>query len=257
MVDGGLAPIYREDVRAFLRVPMHQCQVCKQNPATVHVTEIKQEASAPAAGEPGQAEGSMQAGEVPATKLPTTKLPAAQVPAAPVPATQLPVSQPSVSQGTTASESTPASAGATDGPQIQEQHFCEPCAHAMKLPYGTGKNSVQDILKLIKAAHPPRARTPGGLACPDCGITLVEFRQRGRLGCPKDYEVFGAQLRDLLERIHGSSQHVGRAPSVDDAAVKRMQRITELRAALDAAIRDEAYEAAAKLRDELRTLQNS
>jgi protein arginine kinase activator len=228
MVDGGLAPIYREDVRALLRVPMHQCQVCKQNPATVHVTEIKQEVNAPVPGEPGRADGAGQSGE-----------PSAQ-PGEP-------------------SASTAASAGASDAtpPQIQEQHFCEPCAHAMKLPYGAGKNSVQDILKLIKAAHPPRARTPGGLACPDCGITLVEFRQRGRLGCPKDYEVFGAQLRDLLERIHGSSQHVGRAPSVDDAAVKRMQRITELRAALDVAIRDEAYEAAAKLRDELRTLQNS
>jgi protein arginine kinase activator len=171
------------------------CQTCKQNPATVHVTEIKHEVAA----------SSQNGSETPS-------------------------------------------------PSIQQQHLCEQCAQAMKLPYGAAKSSVQDILKLIKAAN-PRTRPAGGLACPDCGITLVEFRQRGRLGCPKDYEVFGSQLRDLLERIHGASRHVGRAPTLDEA-FKRMQRITELRAALDAAIRDEAYEAAAKLRDELRSLQS-
>jgi protein-arginine kinase activator protein McsA len=36
----------------------------------------------------------------------------------------------------------------------------------------------------------------------------------------------------------------------------RMQRVTELQRALEGAIRDEAYEAAAKLRDELRSLQS-
>ena len=177
---------------------MTLCQACKQNPATVHVTEIKQEIVTSGASNGGE----------------------------------------------------PAAAS------IQQQDLCEACAQAMKLPYGSPKNSVHDILKLIKAAN-PRARSSGGLACPDCGITLVEFRQRGRLGCPKDYEVFGTQLRDLLERIHGSSQHVGRVPVHDDAAVKRMQRITELRAQLRDAVRDEAYEAAAKLRDELKGLQSS
>ena len=240
------------------------CQVCKQNPATVHVTEIKQEVNVPALG--GPAGGPALAN--PSLATPTLGGPIAAGPVGAGPAhgqeaAGLPSLVPTSADGKGAGFKVGANGAgpASSAPPIQEQHFCEPCAHAMKLPYGTGKNSVQDILKLIKAAHPPRTRAPGGLACPDCGITLVEFRQRGRLGCPKDYEVFGAQLRDLLERIHGSSQHVGRAPSADDvgedAAVKRMQRITELRAALDAAIRDEAYEAAAKLRDELRTLQKS
>jgi hypothetical protein len=48
-------------------------------------------------------------------------------------------------------------------------------------------------------------------------MTLRDFRQRGRLGCPKDYEIFGAQLRDLLERIHGAARHVGRSPNSDEA----------------------------------------
>jgi protein arginine kinase activator len=87
-------------------------------------------------------------------------------------------------------------------------------------------------------------------------MTMRDFRQRGRLGCAKDYEVFGAALRDLLERIHGSAQHIGRRPGADAEDAQRTQRIVELRAALDAAIRDEAYETAARLRDELKALQS-
>ncbi|MCC7013170.1 MAG: UvrB/UvrC motif-containing protein [Planctomycetes bacterium] len=137
----------------------------------------------------------------------------------------------------------------------QERHLCEACAQAAKLPHQPA-GGVAEIWKLLQASQQKRQkRETAGLTCPECGMTLRDFRQRGRLGCAKDYEVFGAQLRDLLERIHGATQHVGRRPGGDDEDQRRVQRILELRAALDAAIRDEAYEAAAKLRDELKSLQ--
>jgi protein arginine kinase activator len=88
-------------------------------------------------------------------------------------------------------------------------------------------------------------------------MTLRDFRQRGRLGCPKDYEIFGAQLRDLLERIHGASRHVGRSPNSDEAAILRRKRLDELQQELASAIRDEAYEQAAKLRDEIKSLERA
>ena len=86
-------------------------------------------------------------------------------------------------------------------------------------------------------------------------MTLAEFRQRGRMGCPKDYELFAPQLQELLERVHGATRHVGRRPGVDEGTLARMQRVTELRHALETAIREEAYESAARIRDELKTLQ--
>lgn len=137
----------------------------------------------------------------------------------------------------------------------RERHLCEACAQAAKLSQGPTAG-VAEIWKLLQASQQKKQkREVGGVTCPDCGMTLREFRQRGRMGCPKDYEVFGAPLRDLLERIHGATQHIGRRPGCDETEQRRMQRIIELRAALDAAIRDEAYEAAAKLRDELKALQ--
>ncbi len=151
--------------------------------------------------------------------------------------------------------------------QGSEQHLCDACAQKHGVPHTPAKNA-SDVWKLLRATQNPKA----GVACPDCGMTLRDFRQKGRLGCPKDYEVFGAQLKDLLERIHGATRHVGRVPlgaerAPDEAArvepaeqsdaLKRMQRMNELQRALDAAIREEAYEAAAKLRDEIRSLQSS
>ena len=138
-------------------------------------------------------------------------------------------------------------------PKIQEQHLCEACAQAAKLPHLPVKG-VAEIWKLLQASA-QRSKREVGIVCPECGMSLMEFRQKGRLGCPKDYEIFGAQLRDLIERIHGAVRHVGRVPGLDEAAMVRLQRVNELQQELESAIREEAYEAAARLRDELRSLQ--
>jgi len=140
---------------------------------------------------------------------------------------------------------------------IQEQHLCEACAQAADLPHmPVPKKSVAEIWKLLQASA-QRGRKESGVVCPDCGMTLLEFRQRGRLGCPKDYQVFAPHLRELFERIHGATKHVGRVPGLDGVALQRMQRRTQLQKDLESAIREEAYEQAAQLRDELKTLETS
>jgi protein arginine kinase activator len=179
------------------------CQVCQENPATVHVTDVVYGEEAPTE------------------------------PAGP-------------------------SAPPGQGPQgLEERHLCEQCAQASNLPQTTVSKPVgAEIWKLLQASA-KRTRKEQGLACPDCGMTLAEFRQRGRLGCPRDYEVFMPQLRDLLERIHGATRHSGRVPGLDDQKMERLQRVNELQRQLEAAIREEAYETAAELRDQLKTLQQS
>jgi len=50
------------------------------------------------------------------------------------------------------------------------------------------------------------------LRCPDCGISLPEIQERGRFGCPKDYEVFEDAVIKTLDLYHGSTQHRGKIP---------------------------------------------
>ncbi len=138
---------------------------------------------------------------------------------------------------------------------VQERHLCEVCAQAANLPHTPViKKSVAEIWKLLQASA-QRGRKETGVACPDCGMTLMEFRQKGRLGCPRDYDVFAPQLRDLLERIHGATRHSGRVPGLDESSLERLRHVNELQERLEAAIREEAYEDAAQLRDELKSLE--
>ena len=75
---------------------------------------------------------------------------------------------------------------------------------------------------------------------------------RGRLGCPSCYTVFQTALEPLLEKIHGGTRHVGKAPDESSAVDRsRERRLVALRRELQAVVREERYEEAAGLRDRL------
>ena len=137
-----------------------------------------------------------------------------------------------------------------DNKEKRELHLCEQCAQQ----HGT---SGMEIMGLISSALSPAAK-PGGaesaeLKCPTCALAYSDFRSRGRLGCPQCYEVFRAALEPLLEKIHGKKEHVGKTPGGPPAADRTLERqLVNLRRQLQAAVKDEDYELAAKLRDDLR-----
>jgi protein arginine kinase activator len=139
---------------------------------------------------------------------------------------------------------------------VSEQHICEACAGKMDLPSsGVVVKKGHDIWKLLtKSAQIARMIGP---SCPDCGMSLAEFRSKGRVGCPKDYEIFRAHLDPLLLRVHGAREHRGRLPGISETDRARIQQLHSLRARLEEAIRDEAYESAARLRDEIQELESS
>ena len=148
----------------------------------------------------------------------------------------------------------PSGAGTTEK-KVVEQHLCEVCAQTMDLPHmPMVKKTVADIWKLLQLSA-QQTRKKGGLVCPDCGMSLDEFRKKGRLGCAKDYEVFKAHIGELLERVHGSREHAGRIPGTSEHELAQLQRMSDLRRQLEVAIRDEAYESAARLRDEIQELE--
>jgi protein arginine kinase activator len=90
--------------------------------------------------------------------------------------------------------------------------------------------------------------------CPGCGLTFSEFGRVGRLGCAKCYQAFRPELTDILRKIHGSADHRGKTvgqPSEDLQPIREEKRLRE---ELKRAIESENFEAAARLRDEIRNL---
>lgn len=101
-------------------------------------------------------------------------------------------------------------------------------------------------------------RTTLDLSCPHCGITFAEFRRKGRLGCPMDYEEFRGPLEAMLRAEHDNHlRHRGRLPlGRVDAQSTVNERLLYLRRELDEAVASENYEAAARIRDEIRVIES-
>lgn len=141
----------------------------------------------------------------------------------------------------------------------KELNLCENCAQEAGLPFSKSTLSVGDLFGMVEAGFAKGGRPrEQEIACPQCGMTLKEFRTKGRLGCPHDYQVFKTQLEGLLEKIHGSARHVGKAPAGQVQTQARKQKTVELeslRKQLQKAIHEEAYENAAKLRDQINAIE--
>lgn len=142
-----------------------------------------------------------------------------------------------------------------------ERHLCDKCASEEGL-LSTGGNAhdVNDILQTFISGSKAATSNLGQLVCTECGISYVEFRNQGLLGCAHDYDVFKEHLVRLLERAHnGATHHVGKAPKSDATTPRPAARpdMKKLRRQLEEAVSAEDYERAAKLRDRIRTLEES
>ena len=114
------------------------------------------------------------------------------------------------------------------------------------------------------------------LKCNSCGSTFEDIAQTGMLGCGNCYEVFQERLDPIIRRIQGANQHVGRIGKVIDNKIgQKMEkqetslekesgqekktknsRLQKLQEELKQAIKEEKYEEAAKLRDEIKKISS-
>ncbi len=121
------------------------------------------------------------------------------------------------------------------------------------------------------------------MQCDNCGTTYDEFIDTGKFGCSHCYDIFADGLDNVLKNIHGSARHVGRRSNLsledrktveeDVQKVKgkktteveknkenakqnnsKEEKIKQLNADLKKAIKEERYEDAAKIRDEIKKL---
>ena len=91
--------------------------------------------------------------------------------------------------------------------------------------------------------------------CPTCAKSFAEIRKDGKIGCAQCYSVFRERLKPMVERIHGGAVHKGAIPSPVSERNKTESAINDLRAMLDQAVAEEAYERAAELRDMIRGIE--
>jgi len=143
--------------------------------------------------------------------------------------------------------------------QMNELHLCEECARhksaAMEQQFG-----LSDLLAGMADFEKPSTKEEEVVTtkCPSCGLAYADFKKIGRLGCGECYNVFRKYLAPLLKRIHGSSQHIGKNPTkikVLTRTSKKKAGLTELKNQLQKAVKEEAFEEAARLRDLIKGME--
>jgi protein arginine kinase activator len=168
--------------------------------------------------------------------------------------------------------------------QMNELHLCEECAHKksaqMEQQFG-----LSDLLAGLAGFEKQKDEKDGlSLKCPNCGMTFKDFKKLGRLGCGECYTAFRSFLGPLLKRIHGSNLHCGKTPVSRIAKLTRRKAelrssgisgtssggreanaagsavkddVQSLRILLQKAVETEAYEEAARLRDQIKEIEKS
>jgi len=151
---------------------------------------------------------------------------------------------------------------AVEAEEIRSVHLCSSCAAIRGVSTDTGElhpgdtPPLADFLAQLGSVGSRPPVTAVTEPCPFCGISAADFRRTGRVGCSQCYVHFEAQLRGLLRRIHGSSQHAGKLYlSEASDLTDRLGQLSSMRRRMKRAIETEDFETAAELRDRIHELE--
>jgi protein arginine kinase activator len=137
-----------------------------------------------------------------------------------------------------------------------EIHLCEQCAREMGETSSplSFQNIISELMGYI--SQPYEMEKHYEPRCGNCGTYFSEFKKGGLLGCSECYRSFSEELNPVLRKVQGSIKHVGKVPKSRGKTQSDKGEINGLQIMLQRAIENEEYEEAAKIRDEIKKLQN-
>ena len=131
--------------------------------------------------------------------------------------------------------------------------LCESCAREKGVQEAAGF-SLAKLLAGLGAGEESRVEAAGP-QCPVCGFTQADFKKTGRLGCSACWETFEPTLGSLLRAMHKGDHHVGKVPLRAAHTLALSNKMQELAEQLEKAVREEKYEDAAQIRDQIREME--
>lgn len=154
----------------------------------------------------------------------------------------------------------------------KEMALCEKCANEMgignmdfNMPINLS-SFLSDFFEDSQDSFLPEFTNREELRCKECGMTYDEFIHGGKFGCANCYDTFQNKIDPILKNLHASNQHVGRKSKITKPKLNKVDspkeepskvassKTDELKEKLKQAIKEERYEDAAKIRDEIKKL---
>ncbi|MCL2461887.1 MAG: UvrB/UvrC motif-containing protein [Defluviitaleaceae bacterium] len=144
----------------------------------------------------------------------------------------------------------------------KELHLCQDCAAQTEAL--SFQQFFQELINVF--ASPAHMAAPDGQLdaiksmldgnkCPTCGMTFLDFRNGGKLGCADCYGAFRNEIDSVLKNVQAGVQHQGKFPQRAGAELLTRKKVDQLRLLLSKAVENEQYEDAAKLRDQIREME--
>ena len=140
----------------------------------------------------------------------------------------------------------------------REKRLCAKCAEETYQGISFDALLQGFLNNFMSAGNPQEPKTAAAVTfrkCPMCGMTIDRIQKIGKVGCPKCYETFKPELSLAIKSIQGVSQHVGKFPRRGAALLGKERKIDALKTELREKIKDENFEDAARIRDEIKALE--
>jgi protein arginine kinase activator len=91
--------------------------------------------------------------------------------------------------------------------------------------------------------------------CSACGFDLNDLKDKGQLGCPECYVSFQKELNPIMQNMHAKTRHVGKKSPNAILRSEDKTQMDSLQNALANAIKEEHFEEAARIRDEIKKIK--
>ena len=161
--------------------------------------------------------------------------------------------------------------------KVRELNLCEECSKKLgighmdfSIPMDFSNFFGDFMEEFTKPEWMPLLNEVKTLTCNNCRYTFDDIVNTGKLGCGNCYDVFEEKLDPIIKRIQGSNRHVGRTGKIIDNKIDEKfknidktenkketekSKLEQLQDKLRIAIKEERYEDAAKIRDEIKKIE--
>lgn len=158
----------------------------------------------------------------------------------------------------------------------KEMHLCEECSRKLgitdrmdfRMPSLDFSNFFGSFLEDFSTPDfIPLLNEVKLIKCDSCDSTFEDIIKTGRYGCANCYDVFEDRMDPILKKLQGANRHNGRLGKISDNNVKFEKKeeklenkidnkLEKLQKDLKQAIKEERYEDAAKIRDEIKKMSH-
>ena len=155
----------------------------------------------------------------------------------------------------------------------QEYNLCEKCSKELgignmdfNMPISFSSFFSDFLEDVQNASMLPELDLIKQLQCPTCNLTFEEFMNTGKIGCSNCYDTFQEKIDPILKNMQGSNRHIGRLGEIKQTNLKEnnikenqkeMSELAKKKQQLKKLVKEEKYEEAAKVRDEIKALEDA